>query len=134
MLYAGTTTNFIPAVVTVNGGGALVIGGWGDGYDGFSAGNPQAGIGRTSFVAGDLVIDNGTIVYTGANEANAATASFDRGFTIGAGGATLDAEGAVTWQVLRGRAFGVVSSNSGSLTLTGSSDGALSQNIPVRAA
>ncbi len=134
MLYEGSTTTFIPAVVTVNGGGTLVIGGWGDGYDGVSAGYPTAGIGKTSFIPADLVIDDGTIVYTGANEANAATADMDRGFTIGAGGATFDAEGGTaTWQVLGTRAydgFVIVNSDSGTLTLTGSSDGIMGQVIP----
>ena len=93
-----------------------------------------AGIGKTSFIPADLVIDDGTIVYTGANEANAATADMDRGFTIGAGGATFDAEGGTaTWQVLGTRAydgFVIVNSDSGTLTLTGSSNGIMGQVIP----
>ena len=68
-------------VTTINGGAAVVIGGWGDGA--------SSGIGRVGFSASNVVLDNGTLRFIGGTEGG----NMDRPFTIGAGGATLDAAG-----------------------------------------
>ncbi|NQT41280.1 MAG: autotransporter-associated beta strand repeat-containing protein, partial [Planctomycetes bacterium] len=104
------------ALLTVNGG-VLEVGGWADG--------DSVGIGRMSFTAANIVIDGGTIRYTG----DTTTGNPDRGFTIGAGGATLDAAGGNTWRLEQGRNFGITSTAGGTLTLTGASDGSLTMNL-----
>jgi autotransporter-associated beta strand protein len=89
------------------------VAGWGDA--------DTLGIGKTSFDAANVVLDDGTIRYTG----NIIAGNADRGFTIGAGGGTLEAEGTNTWTLLKGRNFGITSAEGGTLTLAGSKDGEL---------
>lgn len=100
------------AQITIEGGATVAIGGWGDGA--------AAGFGQVAFAASNLLVDNGTIEYTGGYDGG----NLDRGFTIGAGGATLDAEGgANTFTLDQGRGYGVASASGGTLTLTGASNG-----------
>ena len=63
----------------------IEVGGWADG----DTAAPAAGLGKMSFEEANLVLNGGTIRYTGSTT----TGRPDRGFTIGAGGATLDASG-----------------------------------------
>ena len=101
--------------ITINGGGLVEVGGWADG----DVTNSQAGFGQLSFAASNIVVDNATIRYTGSST----NGNSDRGFTIGAGGATLEAEGSNDFVLNQGRGFGVVSSAAGTLTLSGSQNG-----------
>ena len=106
-------------VITVNNGGTLELGGWADG--------DAQGLGRVSFNPANLVLNNGTVRYTDT----ATTGRADRGFTIGAGGATLDASGGNTFSILDlGRPFPIISSSGGLLTLTGPGDGLITKAIP----
>ncbi len=107
------------ALTTVNDGGTLEVGGWADG--------DTAGIGRVSFNPANVVVDGGTIRYTG----NTTTNRSDRAFTIGAGGATLEAAGGNDFSILDlGRPFPLASNAGGTLTLTGAADGVISKAIP----
>ena len=104
--------------ITINGGATVAVGGWGDAA--------TAGLGQVSFSSYNIVVNNGTIQYTGGYE----NGNLDRGFTIGANGATLDAAGgANTFTLNQGRNFGIASNDSGTLTLTGSSNGVLNLNL-----
>ena len=118
MLYPNLSWGTV--VTTINGGATLVLGGWGD--------SATAGIGKVSFGSGNVVLDNGTIRYTGGLDGG----SLDRPFTIGAGGATLDAAGgANTFTLNYGRSYGTIASAAGgSLTLTGSSNGVMNEYLP----
>jgi fibronectin-binding autotransporter adhesin len=101
--------------ISISGGAIVEIGGWADGDTTVQ----KAGFGQVSFNAGNLVVNNGTIRYTGSQTNGAA----DRGFTIGAGGATLQAEGTNNFTLNQGRGFGVGSAAGGTLTLGGSKNG-----------
>ncbi len=103
--------------VTVSGGGVLEIGGWADG-DG-------RGIGQLAFAAGNILVNGGTLRYTGSTTSGTS----DRGFTVGAGGAILDASGAIAWQLNQGRAFGIVTAAGGTVTLTGPANGTLDMTL-----
>ncbi len=103
--------------VRVENGAAIEVGGWADG--------DILGIGRVAFAAGNLVIDGGTIRYTGSTT----TGRPDRGFTIGANGATMEAEGANTWLLDKGRNFGIASGAGGRLTLGGSATGTMTMDL-----
>ena len=104
--------------ITINGGATVVVGGWGDGA--------SAGLGQVSFSSSNILVNDGTIRYTGGYE----NGNLDRGFTIGASGATLYAAGgANTFTLNQGRNFGITSDASGTLTLTGSSNGVLNLNL-----
>ncbi|GEM_PF-1682085 len=79
----------------------------------------NSSIGASSNVAGNLVIDGGTLQYTGA-----ATSS-DRLFTIGTSGATLDASGSGAINFNNGGTIlRTPTSGSRTLTLTGTNTGA----------
>ena len=111
--------NWANQVVTVTNGGTVEIGGWADG--------DTEGLGRTSFNPINLVLDNGTLRYVDT----ATTGRADRGFTIGAGGATLDASGDNLFSILDlGRPFPIVSNAGGLLTLTGPAEGLITKAIP----
>ena len=77
-----------------------------------------------SFASSALVLNGGTLQYVGygANAGNS-----DRGFTIGALGATLDASGGSTFTLSAGtRGYGAINDNAnGPLTLQGSTSGNL---------
>ena len=105
--------------ITINSGGIVEVGGWADG--------DTRGIGRVSFNPANIVVDGGTIRYTGSTTNNRS----DRGFTIGAGGATLDASGGNLFSILDlGRPFPIASNSGGLLTLTGPGDGLITKAIP----
>jgi len=106
-------------VTTINGGATLVVGGWGDAS--------TSGIGQVSFNAANVILDNGTIRYVGGTDGG----NLDRLFTIGAGGATLDAAGGTNTFTLNYGRYGTVGSAAGgTLTLTGSSNGVMNEYIP----
>ena len=103
--------------IRIENGAVMQVGGWADA--------DSLGIGRVAFGAGNLVLDNGTIRYTGSTT----TGRPDRGFTIGAGGARMEAEGANTWLLDKGRNFGIASGAGGRLTLGGSGNGAMTMDL-----
>ena len=109
--------------VTVNSGATLSVYAW--------AYAPLGSIGSDYISAGNLAINGGTITYTGVGEGSG-SANNARLFTIGVGGATLDAEGSSTWYLEQNAAYDTNSSGvfigqnipSGqTLTLTGSGNG-----------
>ena len=104
--------------ITVDNGGTIEVGGWADG--------DTKGLGRVAFAAANLQLNGGTVRYTGSNT----TGRADRGFAIGANGATLDAAGGNTFTIDQGRNFGIVSSSGGTLTLTGVSIGNMTMILP----
>ena len=118
MLYPNMSWGTV--VTTINGGATLVIGGWGD--------SATAGIGRVTFGSGNVVLDNATVRYVGGADGG----SLDRPFTIGVGGATLDAAGGANSFTLNyGRGYGIIASTAGgTLTLTGSSNGVMNEYLP----
>ena len=104
---------------TISNGAIWEVGGWAD-ADTY---NPA----QVNFSAFNLVLDNGTIRYVATS---AAANNFDRGFTIGAGGATLEAASSFTWGLIdMNRGYTIVG-NGGLLTLTGSSNGNITMMIP----
>jgi len=103
--------------VRVENGAAIEVGGWADG--------DSLGIGKVAFGAGNLVIDGGTIRYTGSTTTNRP----DRGFTIGANGATMEAEGTNPWLLDKGRNFGINTTAGGRLTLGGSANGTMTMDL-----
>jgi autotransporter-associated beta strand protein len=111
--------------ITVNHGGTVKVSNWGDGNP-----NTAGGFGPINFGAANIVLDNGTIEYVGG----AASGNMDRSFTIGAGGATLVANGSATWEITTleqenpYRAYGLAS-NGGLLTLSGSGNGLIRKAI-----
>jgi autotransporter-associated beta strand protein len=78
-----------------------------------AAGGTASGIGKATAAASNLIIDGGTLQYTGG------TVSTNRQFTMGAGGATLDASGtgAVTYS---NTTMALTGNGARTLTLTGS--------------
>lgn len=84
-----------------------------------NSGNPS-GIGAGGIAATNLIIDGGTLQYTGVGD------STNRLFTIGASGAALDASGASNAAVNFTNTGSLVAAGSGdrTLTLTGASTGA----------
>jgi autotransporter-associated beta strand protein len=104
-------------VITVNNGGTLQLHDWEMSFaSGFTSG------GNWGTQASNMVIDGGTI--------DMATSYTDsgRGFTIGAGGATLAVESGVTWQLNNDRGWqyyhgAVTVDNNSSLTLDGAGTG-----------
>jgi filamentous hemagglutinin family protein len=103
-------TNTYTGITTINGGKLSVLS--------LANGGTASGIGQSSNAAANLVINGGTLQYTGA------TASTDRIFTIGANGATLDASGvgALTFGAVGSILFSSTTSTP-TLTLTGSDIG-----------
>jgi autotransporter-associated beta strand protein len=96
-------------VVTVGAGSTLRLHGWA--YSSDNLGSLSAG-------AGNVVIDGGTIELAASNNYWE-----NRGFTIGAGGATLLADAGVTFNI--GNAFVTSVADNSSLTLDGSGSGAI---------
>lgn len=108
----------------VENGATIITGGWADG----DTLNAKIGLGQVNFSASNLVVDNGTLRYTGIST----TGNSDRTFTIGALGATLDAQSpnGTTWNIADlGRNY-QIASNGGTLTLTGTTKGVIGQIIP----
>ncbi len=135
---------------TVNGGTLAILGagqlystlGWAS--QTFSVNNATVEIdgwngaeqlGQNSYAAGNLVLNNGRIHFTGPSNAaaNPTDAGNGRAFTIGAGGATLEvADAGATWSICRYNtpdAYPLASAG-GLLTLTGAGNGVLYKVIP----
>ena len=107
-------------VITVNNGGEIVVAAWSDAD---SNGN-NGGFGQLGFTNTNLVINGGTIRYVGNGPNNGNT---DRGFVMGASGATLDASGGATFTLSVGnRGLGIINNAAnGPLTLEGTTNGLL---------
>jgi autotransporter-associated beta strand protein len=88
------------------------------------------------YLAGDLVINGGTLQYTGPSNSPTSTTDIyaGRAFTIGALGATLDTTTpGATWEITRynsGDQYPLVN-NGGLLTLTGQGNGQIDKAIPA---
>ena len=79
--------------VTVTNGGEIVVSAWSD----TDSSGTNGGFGPVeSSPPRNLVLNGGTIRYVGTTTAGG---NWDRGFTIGPNGATLDASGSVTFQL-----------------------------------
>ena len=113
-----TSTYQANSTVTVNSGATLSLYAW--------AYSPAGSIGALDLAAARLKVNGGTIVYTGAGEGSG-SANNGRLFTIGTGGATLDAEGTGTWFLEANSGYdganGQVIPSSLTLTLTGAKNG-----------
>jgi fibronectin-binding autotransporter adhesin len=104
--------SYATQTVIVNGGATLAVAGWAYAVAG--------GFGDLSSGYNQLVLNNGTIVYTGG------AGGGQRAFSVQSGGGTLDAEGSGLWQA-GGPANATYNqiplSGGGILTLTGNSNG-----------
>ncbi len=112
-------------VITVNNGGAIVVSAWSDAdSNGNNGAGSYGGLGQLGFTNTNLVINGGTIRYVGNGPNNGNT---DRGFVIGASGATLDASGGATFTLSVGnRGLGIINNAAnGPLTLEGTTNGLL---------
>ena len=109
--YSGTTT--------INNGATLEITKLASGGNNSSIGNSGTNAGAGSVATG-LVIDNGTLKYSGTGDTT------NRLFTIGSGGATIDASGASNAAISFNGTGSLAAGTTGSrtLTLTGASTGA----------
>ncbi|TAE74427.1 MAG: hypothetical protein EAZ65_01775 [Verrucomicrobia bacterium] len=114
-----STLNWGNATVTINSGGTLQA----DRWDG------EGSLGQLNYNQGNLVINGGTIRYTGDTNGTGDGA----GFVIGASGATLEsaAPAGQVWNINASPtpSYGIAS-NGGALTLTGSGSGLISKAIP----
>ena len=81
--------NWANQTVTVNNGGEIVVLAWSDSDSNSSSIN--GGFGQLAFTGSNLLLNGGTLRYVGTATAGG---NYDRSFTIGANGATLDASGA----------------------------------------
>jgi fibronectin-binding autotransporter adhesin len=111
MAGGGTTTlaggaNTYTGVTTITGGGTLSVGT-------LANGGIASDIGASANSAANLVLNNGTLVYTGGG------ATSDRLFTLGTGGGTIDNEGVGTLTLNNSGSIGLASSGPRTLTLTG---------------
>jgi autotransporter-associated beta strand protein len=115
-----STLNWGNATVTVNTGGVLQSEFWEE---------FNSSLGQLGYHQANLVLNGGTLRYTGGTNPTGE----GRGFTIGAGGATLEST-APTGQVWninddsRSVTYGIAS-NGGALTLSGSGDGRLTKAL-----
>ncbi|BCX48157.1 hypothetical protein HAHE_20650 [Haloferula helveola] len=100
------------SVITVDSGAVLELDDW-QYYEGNAT---QTSLGGLRNNANAIVIDNGTIRMNGVGDC-----AYDRGFTINAGGATLEANGANRWVLEVGTAL--VLNGNPNLLLTGSGTG-----------
>ena len=124
-LYAGAWNN--SAVLTLNAGSVLELDRWGYGITDTTY-RTQA-LGGLSYNPARFIINGGTLRYTGGAAGvpqNPAESPYGPGFTIGAGGATLEAAKAGdTWTVKSDSRGGgnITSTAGGALTLAGVGDG-----------
>ena len=109
--------------VSVNNGAILEV----DRWDG------EGSLGQLDYSSGNLVINGGTVRFTG----NSNQTAEGQGFTIGALGATLqsDAPSGQRWNInLDTRSwagsYGISSTSGGTLTLTGTGNGLITKVIP----
>jgi fibronectin-binding autotransporter adhesin len=110
--------------VSVTNGGILQFDNW-----------VNDGIGPFNYSAANLVLNGGTLRYVGgSNNPSSQTDIYSgRAFTIGAGGATLEAAtSGATWEITRygGTDAYPLASNGGTLTLTGAGNGQMDKVIP----
>jgi autotransporter-associated beta strand protein len=128
-LYNYTTT--ATGSVVKAGGGTLLIANLGTSYKGSTTisggilqasllanGGTDSHIGQSSSAAANLVLNGGTLKYTGA------LVSCDRLFSLGINGGTLDASGSGAVTFANPGAIGFVDSGAHSLTLAGTSTAA----------
>jgi len=90
-------------------------------------GGSASAIGQSSNTASNLIMNGGTLQYTGS-----ASASTDRLFTIGSGGATLDASGTGSGSLTFSNVGSLAFANNtapASLTLTGTGNGTLDAGL-----
>ena len=87
-------------------------------------GGVVSGLGKSSNAASNLVINGGTLQYTGAN------VSTDRLFTIGANGATIDSAGSQALTFSNTGSLVVAAASSPTLTLTGTANATLNSILP----
>jgi len=100
--------------VLVSTGATLRVGAWAYAYAG--------SVGYLDFGAARLVVNGGTITYGGSGE----NSGFNSGrlFTVGSGGATLNAAGTGTWFLENNATYGTQSIGAGlTLNLTGAGNG-----------
>jgi autotransporter-associated beta strand protein len=115
IIKAGTGTwtlsgsNTYTGVTTLSGGTLSV--------SALANGGSNSNIGASTNVAGNLVLDGGTLRYTGA------AVSTDRLFTITNNGGTIDASGAGALNFSNAGAIAYTTTNARSFTLTGSNTG-----------
>ena len=110
-LYAGQTSGS----VTVNSGATLQVYSWQYAANG--------SIGSLFFGTGSLILNGGTVTYTGAGENSGQNNA--RNFAIGTGGATLNAAGTGTWHISNygNNSTAQTIPTNVTLTLTGSGNG-----------
>ena len=134
-----TGGNNSTAVIAVNSGATLKVDRWDGGQVSPNYPSPDptlfgtGSFGDLFFTNNQIVINGGTILYTGNTNFHGANLD-GRGFTIGASGATLDAATAgQTWYINqdnRSTAYGIASNNGGLLTLDGAGNGEIDKVIP----
>jgi autotransporter-associated beta strand protein len=116
-LLAGTNT--YTGLTTISGG-TLSVGT-------LANGGANSNIGASTNAAANLVIDGGTLQYTGA------TIATNRSFTLGLGNGTLDASGTGTLTYNNAAAFAFTTTNAPhTLTLAGGNTGANTLAAPVK--
>jgi fibronectin-binding autotransporter adhesin len=111
------TANTYTGITKITGGGTLSLAA-------LANGGTASSMGSSSNVATNLVLDNGTLQYTGG------AVSTNRLFSVGTGGATIDSSGSGLLTLSNTGALGFNSqSGARSLTLTGTGDGSLAAAI-----
>ena len=128
--YASGTMNATSSVVKT-GAGTAVIANLGSSYKGSTTlsggvwqvsilanGGTDSHIGQSGSAATNLVLNGGTLKYTGA------AVTIDRRFSLGTNGGTLDASGSGALTLNNAGAVGFANSGARTLTLTGTSAGA----------
>ena len=119
---SGTGTLYLNAANTYSG--AVTISGGVLSTNSIAAAGSASGIGKANSSNANLVIDGGTLQYTGTG------ASTNRRFTVGTGGATLDANTSGFLSFSNSGAMATTGTGARTLTLTGiSTSGTLSASL-----